>query len=109
MKVRGEGYGESHPELPTDLSNALLSVGVSKESIVSSQGHGACFDVESLNPRRKPHWSSAEDVEDDSSAKALLDRTFDAMPEALSHPEPETERPKPPNQGPTVTKHARST
>ena len=96
MKDRGGGYGESHPELPTDLSNALLSGGVSKEGSVSSQGHGTCFEAEGLNPRRKPHWPSAEDVEDESSAKALLDRTFDAMLEALSHPEPETERSTPP-------------
>ena len=45
---------------------------------------------------------AAEDVEDNSSVKAMLDRAFHAMLDVMSAPEPETERPKPPpKQGPT--------
>ena len=39
-----------------------------------------------------PHWPATEDVEDNSSAKAMLDRAFDATLEVVLAPEPETER-----------------
>ena len=57
--------------------------------------HGTCFDAEGFHSRRKLHWPATEDVEDNSSAKAMLDHAFDAVLEAVSATEPETERPKP--------------
>ena len=77
---------------PTQRSTARSMLRSKLCQLQSPKQNAPCFDVEGFNSRRKPHWHATEDVEDNSSAKAMLDRAFDATLEVVSAPEPETER-----------------